>query len=91
VRVALLPFSESDEFFTIELKNDGVLIPAEMHDKIFEPFFRLKEAKKQKGTGIGLALCNSLVQLHKGVLELKAPENNFNVFSLSLPVRQKID
>ena len=55
----------------------------------FEPFVRLKETKSQKGTGIGLALSNSLVQLHKGVLELKYPEKNFNYFSLSMPINQE--
>ncbi len=88
VFVCLLPFSDSDNFFTLEVKNDGFLIPYEMKEKIFEPFFRLKETEKQKGTGIGLALSRSLAQLHKGVLDLKKPENNLNVFSLTMPIRQ---
>ena len=86
--VDLLPFRESDKFFTIEVKNDGYLIPYEMKEKIFEPFFRLKETEKQKGTGIGLALSRSLTQLHKGFLELKKPENGMNVFSLMMPFNQ---
>src|SRR5439155_21758316 len=53
VQVSLLPFNKEDNFFTIEIKNDGYLIPHEMKEKIFEPFFRLKETEKQKGTGIG--------------------------------------
>ena len=57
-----------------------------MKEKIFEPFFRLKETEKQKGTGIGLALSRSLTELHKGVLDLKEPENNLNVFSVTIPV-----
>jgi signal transduction histidine kinase len=59
-----------------------------MKEKIFEPFFRLKETEKQKGTGIGLALSLSLTELHKGALSLKEPENNMNVFSVSIPLRQ---
>ena len=89
VRITLKPFSEADKFFIIDFKNDGFIIPDEMRDKIFEPFVRLKETKSQKGTGIGLALSNSLVQLHKGVLELKYPEKNFNYFSLSMPINQE--
>jgi signal transduction histidine kinase len=88
VSVTLLPFREADPFFTIEIKNDGYLIPYEMKDKIFEPFFRLKETEKQKGTGIGLALSLSLTQLHKGILMLKDTENNLNIFSLTMPVHQ---
>jgi ligand-binding sensor domain-containing protein/signal transduction histidine kinase len=86
----ILPLKAADKMFTIEVKNDGYVIPAEMKEKIFEPFFRLKETEKQKGTGIGLALSRSLTQLHKGLLCLKEPENNMNVFFVSIPLHQTI-
>jgi len=89
VQVSLVHVGHDDRFFTIEIKNDGYLIPIEMKEKIFEPFFRLKETEKQKGTGIGLALSRSLAELHKGTLELKQPENNLNVFALKLPIHQE--
>ena len=89
VQVHLLPFKAGDNFFTIEIKNDGYIIPYNMRDKIFEPFFRLKETEKQKGTGIGLALSRSLTELHKGILDLKEPENNLNTFLLKLPIHQQ--
>jgi signal transduction histidine kinase len=89
VQVHLLPFNQNNQFFTIEVGNDGYLIPADMKEKIFEPFVRLKETENQKGTGIGLALARSLAQLHKGVLVLKAAENDMNVFSLTLPIHQE--
>ena len=34
--------------FVIEIENDGYIIPAEMREKIFEPFYRLKEQTKQR-------------------------------------------
>lgn len=82
------PLKPADFMFTIEVKNDGYIIPDEMNEKIFEPFFRLKETEKQKGTGIGLALSRSLTELHKGELVLKEPENNMNVFLVSIPLNQ---
>jgi ligand-binding sensor domain-containing protein/signal transduction histidine kinase len=88
VRVSLLSPGEESNFFTIEIRNDGFLIPYEMKEKIFEPFFRLKETEKQKGTGIGLALSRSLTQLHKGVLDLIEPVGNLNTFILVMPVHQ---
>jgi ligand-binding sensor domain-containing protein/signal transduction histidine kinase len=88
VLICLLPSGENDYFFTIEVKNDGYLIPYDMREKIFEPFFRLKETEKQKGTGIGLALSRSLTQLHKGILDIKRPENGMNTFFLTMPVHQ---
>lgn len=83
--------SEQHNCFMLTIKSDGYLIPETMKDKVFQPFFRLKETDKQKGTGIGLALSLSLVQLHNGTLELAKPENNMNVFVLQLPLQQQHD
>ena len=62
-----------------------------MKEKIFEPFFRLKETVKQKGTGIGLALAKSLVELHNGNIYLKKPEDGMNIFEIALPYHAKQD
>jgi ligand-binding sensor domain-containing protein/signal transduction histidine kinase len=89
--ICLKPLSDGDTCFTIEIKNDGYLIPPEMREKIFEPFFRLKETEIQKGTGIGLALSRSLAGLHKGTLMVQEPEKKWNVFVLTIPVHQDIE
>lgn len=89
VIVRLLPFNSDATVFQIEVRNDGYLIPMELKEKIFEPFYRLKETEKQAGTGIGLPLARSLAELHKGVLDLRAPENNMNIFQLSVPIHQE--
>jgi signal transduction histidine kinase len=89
VYIALKHSADYNSSFTIEVKSDGYLIPYDMREKVFEPFFRLKETEKQKGTGIGLALSLSLAQLHKGYLNLCEPKNNMNVFCLTLPVHQE--
>ncbi|RYG42612.1 MAG: HAMP domain-containing histidine kinase [Chitinophagaceae bacterium] len=88
VEAALLSSTPNERYFTLEICNDGFVIPYEMREKIFDPFFRLKETEKQKGTGIGLALSRSLTQLHKGLLELKPSVNEMNLFSLVMPVHQ---
>ncbi|MCG2614067.1 ATP-binding protein [Terrimonas sp. NA20] len=83
--------NEQDASFKIEVENDGYIIPADMKEKIFESFFRIKENGKQSGTGIGLALARSLAELHKGSLHLKEPSGTMNVFVLTLPVHQEIE
>ena len=88
VKIELLPYNPGDSTFTIEIRNDGHLVPYEMREKIFEPFFRLKETEKQVGTGIGLSLSRSLTELHKGVLAIKEPDHKQNIFTLTLPVHQ---
>ncbi len=82
-------FSSEDKLFTIIIQNDGFLIPYDLKEKIFEPFYRIKETEKQPGNGIGLPLSRSLAELHKGVLDLSKPENGFNSFVLTLPIHQE--
>ena len=88
IKISLLPHNENDDHFTIEFTNDGFLILSEMKEKIFEPFYRIAETKKQTGSGIGLALSRSLTELHHGQLFLKEPGGEMNTFILTLPVHQ---
>jgi DNA-binding response OmpR family regulator len=60
-----------------------------MKERIFEPFFRLKQTEKHAGAGIGLPLSRSLAELHKGTLQLKESSDAFNNFYLSIPIHQQ--
>lgn len=88
VELELLKANPNDSTFTISIKNDGYLIPEVMRQKIFEPFFRLKSAEKQVGTGISLAIARSLAELHNGVLMVNESMIEYNIFTLQLPIHQ---
>ena len=68
-----------DLFFSIT--DDGPGIPANLHDKIFEPFFTTKFT----GTGLGLAVVNSLVSRNDGVIELMSEPGRGTTFFILLP------
>ena len=87
VCIRLLPQNDADTFFTIEIENDGLMVPPEMREKIFEPFYRLKETIKKQGTGLGLALARSLAELHNGRLYLKDSPPGLNIFVICLPIK----
>ncbi|MBA4167137.1 MAG: hybrid sensor histidine kinase/response regulator, partial [Chitinophagaceae bacterium] len=89
ITIQLFPQETLTGSLVIELANDGFIIPKEMREQIFEPFFRLKETIKEKGTGIGLALARSLVQLHNGDLYLKEGSIRKNIFVLRIPCYQE--
>jgi ligand-binding sensor domain-containing protein/signal transduction histidine kinase len=86
-----LIMKDDQNTFTILIKNDGHLIPLEMKEKVFETFYRMKEAEKQSGTGIGLPLSRYLAELHKGSISLMPSEDNMNIFALVLPIHQDIE
>lgn len=78
--------TDDKQHVQLEMRNDGFLISSSIKEKIFEPFFRVKEASFKNGTGIGLAISRALTELHKGTLELKEPGDGLNTFILKLPL-----
>ncbi len=90
VEIEFIEPSENDAMLEIRFRNDGFIIPEQLSQKIFEPFFRLKETSRQKGTGIGLALARSLTELNRGQLYLGPSVNGMNSFILKLPYQPEI-
>ncbi|MEO6917163.1 MAG: two-component regulator propeller domain-containing protein [Chitinophagaceae bacterium] len=91
VTIQLMQPARGDQMVTVEVRNDGYLIPENMKEKIFEPFYRLRATAKQKGTGIGLALARSLVALHQGKVYVKKYEKEINIFVVRLPLHAPLE
>ncbi|RHJ81535.1 two-component regulator propeller domain-containing protein [Parabacteroides sp. AM08-6] len=81
--------SEQTDNFSITIINDGFLIPENEREKIFSPFYRLKETENKQGSGIGLSLALSLAEFHKGTILYNQAEGGMNLFTLTLPYNQK--
>ena len=77
-----------DNAFRITVTNDGEVVPPEMREAIFAPFFRHARKDESTGTGIGLALSRSLAELHHGTLAMGA-DRELNVFVLTLPLSRQ--
>lgn len=78
------------DYFILQVNSDGERIPHELKEKIFEPFFQIGDEKAVKsGSGIGLALVRSLVELHNGHVYLDTAQKDLNSFVISLPKNQK--
>ncbi|MDQ6903516.1 MAG: ATP-binding protein [Bacteroidota bacterium] len=87
VEIKLYALQKNSDAFTIKFENDGHLIKKELSEKIFEPFYRIKETNHKKGTGIGLTLTKSLIELHNGTITLDFIRSSFNTFVLTLPLQ----
>ncbi len=71
------------DFVALSVSDTGVGIPAEIKDKIFDPFYTTKEG--QGGTGLGLAVCSGIVKEHDGWIDVEEHEGGGTVFRVYLP------
>ena len=63
---------ESNNYIRIIIKDRGVGIPRENLSKIFDPYFTTKEKKERGGIGLGLAICDSIVKYHNGLISVES-------------------
>jgi two-component system, cell cycle sensor histidine kinase PleC len=79
--------SSADGLVTISVEDTGIGIPANALPKIGRPFEQVESqhSKKHKGTGLGLALSRSLVELHGGTLTIESTEGVGTTVSFTLP------
>lgn len=86
ITVSLQPEVDKEESGTVVMRvsDMGTGIPAELREKIFDPFFSTK--KPGKGTGLGLALVRRIIMLHNGNVFVEKSCSTGTVFRIELPL-----
>jgi len=89
--VSRLPDSESFlgcDTVRIEVQDRGIGIPPQELDRIFEEFYQVGDprASQKRGTGLGLSLTRSFVQLHGGRIEVRSAVGEGSTFTAYVPV-----
>ncbi|MBJ7882130.1 hybrid sensor histidine kinase/response regulator transcription factor [Gelidibacter salicanalis] len=74
----------------IAVSDSGAGVAKEELDSIFELFYQSHIGKKNKGTGIGLALTKELIDLHKGTIEVESSKTSGTTFSITFPVTDDV-
>ncbi|GAM57686.1 two-component sensor histidine kinase [Vibrio ishigakensis] len=62
--------NEENNYYHIEVSDDGPGIPTRFHDKVFELFQSLKPKDEIEGSGLGLSMVQRVVEQYKGSVEL---------------------
>jgi PAS domain S-box-containing protein len=80
-----------ESMVVVHVEDDGVGVPAEVLPHIFELFTRSSAtASTAEGLGVGLAVVKELATLHGGGIEARSGAGRGSVFTLRLPLRQKL-
>ncbi len=76
------------KFFYIKVADNGIGIPEESQDHVFERFYRVDKARSREagGTGLGLAITKSIIYSHHGAIKLYSKENEGTTFTVRVPL-----
>jgi two-component system, cell cycle sensor histidine kinase and response regulator CckA len=83
-----LPLIKEDHV-KISIHDEGVGIPEENLSKIFDPYFTTKGMGSQKGVGLGLAICYSIIRNHNGYILVDSTPGKGTTFQIYLPATKK--
>ncbi len=82
IAVMIKAFQE-EGYIEVALSDNGCGIPKEIQEKIFDPFFSTKTDKHN--AGLGLSICQHIVELHRGMITCSSTPGKGSRFSLRFP------
>jgi signal transduction histidine kinase len=81
-----------DKSTWVEIRDTGIGMTPEVQERIFEKFFRAREARdvEAQGLGLGLTLVHDLVLAHDGQVEVQSTPNQGSTFRVTLPLARGV-
>lgn len=75
-------------FIDLLIEDNGIGFDMRQAGKIFQPFQRLHALSQFGGTGIGLAICHKIAEVHGGEITVESTPGQGSTFTVRLPVKQ---
>lgn len=76
-----------DDWVEIRVEDKGIGFEEEYAQKIFKPFQRLHSRSQYSGSGMGLAVCQKIIERHQGKIEAFSKEGEGSQFVFTLPLK----
>ena len=73
-----------DEFHTVSVRDNGVGIKPEFHERVFEPFKRL-HGREIPGSGLGLSICRKILRAHRGKIWVESDGVHGSTVKFTVP------
>ena len=77
------------QYFSVEVADSGIGIPAESIDHIYERFYRVDKSRSREigGTGLGLAITRRAILMHRGTIKVESIEGEGTTFTIRIPLK----
>lgn len=70
---------------TFQVRDQGIGIPSESQERLFEPFYRASNVGMIPGTGLGLAIVKQCIEMHDGQITVESVAGQGTTFTVMLP------
>ncbi|UCF30460.1 MAG: response regulator [bacterium] len=82
--------SDRSDLVQVSIADQGIGIPEDLQQKVFEQFFQVDQgaARNHPGAGLGLYIARSMVELHGGKIWLESIHGKGSTFHFTLPIKQ---
>lgn len=86
-----MSLEEKEETIELKVTDNGIGIPVEYKDKVFDKFFRIPhgDTHNAKGYGLGLSYVAHVVKKHKGTIAVESGTGTGSAFIINLPKQQR--
>jgi PAS domain S-box-containing protein len=88
--VKISAVSPSPDEVQVLIQDNGIGLDEENFETVFQPFRRLHGRSEYEGNGMGLAICQRIVERHSGTITVESSLGSGSTFFITLPIQQRI-